>query len=58
MIKKISIVVTPEEEKTLKSLAKEDGRSLSSFLKRAIEEALARRASKEDSSQTADKQAA
>lgn len=54
MIKKISIVVSEEEEKRFKELAAKDGRSLSAFLKRAIERGLTLK----DSSQEAHKQAA
>lgn len=54
MYKRISIVVTPEEEKRLKALAAKDRRSLSTFLKLAIEKGL----KTEDSSKEAHKDAA
>lgn len=54
MYKKISIVVTEEQEKLFKELAAKDGRSLSTFLKRIIEKSL----KNEDSSKQDDKRAA
>ena len=54
MYKRISIVVTPEEEKCLKELAAKDRRSLSTFLRIAIEKGI----KAEDSNKATDKNVA
>ncbi len=54
MYKRISIVVTPEEEKRLKELAAKDRRSLSTFLRIAIEKGI----KAEDSNKATDKNVA